>query len=398
MFVRTRNCRKFIILLFAQNTAMPEYSLQQIQQYCIQNQIPFASYRLPYTDEVVTVFQNIGKVTRLRDTRSIDQYKGFIFAPYEKSKKAPAYFFMANILVRGNTVGESDFLKIQQIQPENNLYLFADQEEISFSAYARQLAEIKQAINKKTISKAVLSRFINTKKIKLSDAVDGFFALEKEYDHAMVSLIFVPETGAWLGASPEVLLLKVNQKIQTYALAGTQKRDERELTEYVWGSKEVEEQEIVCRYIRKNLENNEILNYKETIPLNSFAANLVHLRSVFTFELPKTEKFQKLLADFHPTPAVCGMPKKEALEVIRNTEKYNRRYYSGFLGPVNIDNGTIALYVNLRCMNLLDDYSNIYVGGGITADSETEKEWDETIQKSKTLLNVLEKIKKKTKT
>jgi isochorismate synthase len=92
----------------------------------------------------------------------------------------------------------------------------------------------------------------------------------------------------------------------------------------------------------------------------------------------------------HPTSAVCGMPLEAALTFLLNNEPYDRRYYTGYLGELNL--GTDAqthLYVNLRCMEIKDQMAHIYVGGGITKDSDPELEWQETVAKSETMLHVL---------
>src|SRR6202021_687877 len=96
-----------------------------------------------------------------------------------------------------------------------------------------------------------------------------------------------------------------------------------------------------------------------------------------------------LVSELHPTPAVCGIPLNDATQFIKETEGYDRGYYTGFLGPCNMD-GKTELYVNLRCAELFADCINLYVGGGITKDSIPENEWEETEMKSKTLLSALE--------
>ena len=90
----------------------------------------------------------------------------------------------------------------------------------------------------------------------------------------------------------------------------------------------------------------------------------------------------------HPTPAVCGLPKEEAKQFILDNELYNRDFYTGFLGELNLK-GQTNLYVNLRCMQLKDNRISIYVGGGITADSNAENEWEETVIKAKVMKNAL---------
>ena len=89
----------------------------------------------------------------------------------------------------------------------------------------------------------------------------------------------------------------------------------------------------------------------------------------------------------HPTPAVCGIPLEKSRALILETEQHNRGYYTGFLGPVTAK--SISLFVNLRCMQVLPEKCVLYVGGGITRDSEMEKEWLETEAKAETLLSVI---------
>jgi isochorismate synthase len=90
----------------------------------------------------------------------------------------------------------------------------------------------------------------------------------------------------------------------------------------------------------------------------------------------------------HPTSAVCGMPLENSLEFLQKHEGYDREFYSGYLGPVNVNNNT-HIYVNLRCMQLFEGQAIVYAGAGVTVDSVPEDEWKETEMKFNTLLNVI---------
>ena len=71
-------------------------------------------------------------------------------------------------------------------------------------------------------------------------------------------------------------------------------------------------------------------------------------------------------------------------------EGYDRAYYSGFLGPVNVAAPGIArLYVNLRCLQLRPDEAILYAGTGLTVDSDPAREWQETEMKLQTVAAVL---------
>ena len=117
----------------------------------------------------------------------------------------------------------------------------------------------------------------------------------------------------------------------------------------------------------------------------------MHLCSDYTVDT-KAINFPDLgtvmLELLHPTSAVCGMPKMAALEFIQSHENYDREFYSGFLGPVNVENET-NLFVNLRCTKIQNRTATLYAGGGITEDSIPEKEWQETELKCQTMLAVL---------
>ncbi len=219
-----------------------------------------------------------------------------------------------------------------------------------------------------------------------------FDTLCERYPHAFVSLVSIPGIGTWIGASPELLLSLQPNSLSTVALAGTQARpDNKPLESVRWGQKEIEEQALVSDYIRDFFHDIGLRTFTTTGPRTISAGNVVHLQTSFTVKDTATHLHRlanQVLHRLHPTSAVCGMPKNEALSFILEKEKYNRAFYSGFLGPVHLENES-RLYVNLRCMQLKTRSALLYVGAGITADSNPEAEWDETVLKSKTLLSVL---------
>ena len=127
------------------------------------------------------------------------------------------------------------------------------------------------------------------------------------------------------------------------------------------------------------------------------------------FLKPEDDILGKVVLALHPTPAVCGRPLEIAKQFILNNEDYNRDFYTGFLGELNFEKAqsrnrnrrniennayasikkTTSLYVNLRCMQLKRNEIDIYVGGGITEDSNAESEWQETVEKTSTIKKVL---------
>lgn len=216
------------------------------------------------------------------------------------------------------------------------------------------------------------------------------------YPHAFISLLAVPGLGMWLGASPEILVSTFRQNgsrfFRTIALAGTQKlEDGNSLQQAAWRIKEIEEQAMVSRYIINCFKKIRLREFEEDGPKTVSAGNLLHLRTDFSVNMDQVnfaELGSVMLKLLHPTSAVCGLSKEPALNFIRQHEDYDRELYAGFLGPVNM-NDQANIFVNLRCMQLTREGALLYAGAGVTADSDPEKEWQETEMKMQTLQRVL---------
>ena len=170
-----------------------------------------------------------------------------------------------------------------------------------------------------------------------------------------------------------------------------ERQSDRPLATVAWGHKEQVEQEMVSAYIRTFFQQAGVARVEEVGPQTVAAGNVVHLQTLFRVDACGDERFvlaNRVLQELHPTSAVCGMPKQKALAFILANEGYERSFYSGFLGPVHIA-GESHLYVNLRCMRLAADRATLFVGAGITADSDPAAEWRETELKADTMLAVL---------
>lgn len=248
-------------------------------------------------------------------------------------------------------------------------------------------------INEEQIAKVVVSRTVSSPLPDGFHPVRLFGGLCARYAHAFVSLVALPGVGTWIGASPELLLALDDKSLRTMALAGTQPRPDTTVpAESVhWGEKELVEQELVSEYVRAFFNDAGYPAFEEVGPRTVTAGKVFHLQSAFRIALPEEKRLalaNRVLTELHPTSAVCGMPRREALSFILQEEGYDRAYYSGYLGPVFIGDQS-TLYVNLRCMQLDRSEARLYVGGGITAASDPASEWLETEVKSHTILDVL---------
>jgi isochorismate synthase len=228
------------------------------------------------------------------------------------------------------------------------------------------------------------------------DPLAAFQELSQRYERAFVSLVSVPGVGTWLGASPEVLAeVTADGQFHTMALAATQPLVPGHAPQdAIWRQKEIEEQALVARYIVSCFKQLRLREYQETGPRTVVAGQLLHLRTDFEVDLQNVPSPASLGTDMlrllHPTSAVGGMPKVAALDFLHRHEGYDRAYYSGFLGPVNVvAPGVSRLFVNLRCLQLRATEAILYAGTGLTAASDPTREWQETEYKMQTVAAVL---------
>ena len=238
-----------------------------------------------------------------------------------------------------------------------------------------------EAIESGVLEKVVPAR---TRLLSLPEDFDlgkTFLNLLEAYPNSFVNFFHIPQVGTWIGASPEVLIETKGDHFYTMALAGTQPAiGENPLKTAAWTQKEIEEQALVCRYIVDCFKKIRLREYEEHGPKTAMAGNLLHLRTDFKVDMKATgfPQLGSVMLDLlHPTSAVCGMPRKEAHEFLKENEGFDRSFYAGFLGPINIQEET-SIYVNLRTASIRGDKAILYAGAGVTEESDPEKEWEET--------------------
>ena len=324
---------------------------------------------------------------------------GFCFSPFKNEHLNETLFFESSILYQLNEkqlnplIAHERFeeycLSSREKQNTSLYFNHCEGKDTLKEDYLNGVISAKHEIQHTTLKKVIVSKTKTKQHQHELDTVAKFLEIASLYPNAFVSLVSSPETGTWMGASPEILIsIDENRQFKTVALAGTQSYDEsKEIKTAVWTQKEIEEQALVSRYITHCLKSIRLREFEDIGPKTVKAGNLLHLKTEFHVNMNEVD-FPKLgtqmLELLHPTSAVCGMPKKNALEFIHQHEKHERRFYSGFLGPVNIEDET-TLYVNLRCVEITNNQLVFYAGAGITEDSDPEKEWIETEQKCEVL-------------
>ncbi len=381
--------------------------LNFLLNYTESNGFSLAAWSLP-EDEKLQVILSRQPVYPAHDAAIEEMPAGFLFAPFDPTRKA--LFFQADHIFcfrEGKIARPANDMERSSVEwlEDNWSDATATTPQRTQSADKRTTASGREhylklvqdgltEIESGAFEKVVPSRCKSVDLHPGFSIADAFLKLRKDYPEAFISFTTSPQSGTWMGASPEELVRVLDKTIfKTVALAGTQPyREGQNLRHVSWTQKEIEEQALVERYIISCFKKIRLREYEEHGPKTVVAGNLMHLRSDFTVNMKETNFPQLgsvMLQLLHPTSAVCGMPLAPALDFLRSREGYDREFYAGYLGPVNIDNA-INLFVNLRCMQLVSDKAVVYAGAGVTIDSIPEKEWEETEMKMNTLLSVID--------
>ncbi|MFY8214874.1 MAG: chorismate-binding protein [Flavobacterium sp.] len=332
-----------------------------------QKQLPFVVFRKPHVSQVKAYLQSDAS----RYTTADFQDAGFVFTTFDGTNNYCIPAKTAQVL-------EAKFEAL-------NATLFSVDVSFSDSLKVDFEARVSKAVSRIQLGdfeKVVLSRkeLVAWPEVTFSAIINRLFSL---YPTAFCYAWFHPETGLWMGASPEQLVKIQGETLHSIALAGTQKYTDNPS----WGAKEKQEQQVVTDYLVAQLQP--FCEHLElTGPYTQQAGALLHLKTEIKAQLHAGFSLQNLLHTLHPTPAICGMPKAAALQFIGQEEGYDRQFYSGFLGEI-CPNNQVDLFVNLRCMQRVHEQAHIYVGCGITSGSVPNLEFVETVHKLQTMKQVL---------
>ena len=361
------------------------------------NQLPFVAYRKPNQDNLSARLQSNDD---LHFTEGFTE-KGFVFSPFDDAEKtvlipsdSSEVIGLANLNLESHTESVEVEMHINSAS--------ADYKKNHISLVEKGVEAIKNS----ELKKVVLSR---QERVNLSDTnpLTIFKNILNTYKSAFVYCWYHPKVGLWLGATPETLIKIEGNRFSIMALAGTQ--NYKGGLDVVWQHKEKQEQQYVTDFIIDNLKPS-VESFKVSDVETVKAGNLVHLKTMISAQLKSETSLKQVIRALHPTPAVCGLPKLSAKQFILKHEDYNREFYTGFLGELNLEitkaprsgrrnienrayavtKNSTQLYVNLRCMQLNNQQAIIYVGGGITENSNAESEWEETVSKSLVIKSILQ--------
>jgi len=338
--------------------------------------LPFVIYSKPNSSSIFALLQQNDTLYTVSDYSE----KGFVFASFDEKQL---------ILIPEE---ESKIISAEQTKIN---FDFSEIEEVNFDVEAKNQYEDLvskgiEAIKNDEFKKVVLSRSETIDLVNF-DFSTIFQRLIHLYPTTFSYCFFHPQIGLWMGATPEQLLKASGNVFETTALAGTQKATAE--SEILWQQKEKDEQQYVTDFIVKRLRE-VAASVNVTEPYSLKAGSIWHIKTDISGVLNDNSTLEEVIDTLHPTPAVCGLPKKKAKAFIIENENYDRTFYTGFLGELNSSfaNKTASsdLFVNLRSMQIKDNKAILYMGCGITKESIPENEWEESVNKSMTMKRVLD--------
>eukprot|EP00468_Gymnochlora_sp_CCMP2014_P000903 CAMPEP_0167740088 /NCGR_PEP_ID=MMETSP0110_2-20121227/79_1 /TAXON_ID=629695 /ORGANISM="Gymnochlora sp., Strain CCMP2014" /LENGTH=499 /DNA_ID=CAMNT_0007623935 /DNA_START=120 /DNA_END=1616 /DNA_ORIENTATION=+ len=246
--------------------------------------------------------------------------------------------------------------------------------------------------NNSDLSKVVLARCHEEKAdtdIHIGATLEN---LRKAYPDCHIFMLTHPNSSTFLGASPESLVRLEGSHIYTTALAGTMGRgltaseDEGIKRKLRSSQKNLHEHALVVSAIRSQLENVSSSIRMPASPIVRTLRNVHHLETPIFAKISNEYLHDEgdifdIISRLHPTPAMGGWPRSNALKWMQDIEGMDRGWYASPIGWINRDGDCGEFIVAIRSAVVERETVWIYAGCGIVAASTPESEWQETLVK-----------------
>lgn len=200
-----------------------------------------------------------------------------------------------------------------------------------------------------------------------------------------------------VGSSPEILVTVKDRKILTKPIAGTRPRGNSEQEDKHLAQELLnDEKEKAEHLMLVDLARNDVGRVAKpgTVKVDRFMyienySHVMHIVSDVSGELREDLAPLDVLKAVFPVGTVSGAPKVRAMQIIAQLEPEKRNIYAGAVGYISFD-GNIDTAIAIRTAVIVDDTVYVQAGAGIVADSQPEKEYQETINKAKAMMKAVE--------
>jgi len=258
------------------------------------------------------------------------------------------------------------------------------------SEWCDAVSAVVARLHERDLVKVVLAREVVVEADEPIDVVDVLHRLRAAYPSTMLYSV-----DGLVGATPELLVSRFGDVVRSHPFAGTTPRtgdpaaDARAAASLLASGKDRAEHQITIDMVLDTILP--FCSYVDSEPEPTIVslANVQHLASLVEGRLSSPPASAlALVAALHPTPAVCGWPADQALEVIAELELLDRGRYTGAVGWVDAD-GDGRFGVAIRCAEIEGGRARLFAGNGIVIDSDPERELAETQAKLQAMLNAI---------
>jgi menaquinone-specific isochorismate synthase len=261
------------------------------------------------------------------------------------------------------------------------------------SVWADKVNCILEGIQRGEVQKVVLAREL---RLRGRDEIDVNVALRRLSETSEHCVLFAIDTasGCMLGATPERLVRLQGQTVEVDCLAGSTARGEdedgdRHLADALMRSdKDRREHGWVVNTLREALMAYCSSLHVPDTPRLLQLFDVQHLHTPLQGTLNAGYSVLDLVARLHPTPGVGGVPRAEALDIIRRQERLGRGWYAGPIGWVD-GGGSGEFVVGIRSALLRGKEAWLYAGCGIVKGSDPRSEYEESCLKLRPMLAAL---------
>ncbi len=255
------------------------------------------------------------------------------------------------------------------------------------------LSQVSHSVD--ALHKVVLADVMDVVAPQAVDVVRSLQTLRKNHPDCTVFSVGNGQGQSFIGASPERLLSINEGQLTTDALAGSASRGKTPDADKAIGQslldseKERYEHRVVVDFIVRQLRSLNLIPHHTPDPKLLQLLHIQHLHTPITATLdPAKISPLDILAKLHPTPAVAGLPREAACQLISQHETFDRSLYAAPLGWIDT-RGNSEFIVGIRSALIDGCKARLYAGAGIVAGSEPAKELAEIRLKLQTLLNAL---------
>ena len=256
---------------------------------------------------------------------------------------------------------------------------------LSYRQWSAMITEATAQMRQGEMDKVVLARVCEMR-FPETVAVDAALThLTARYPGCMTFLFEPRPQHAFFGATPELLARVQGDRVETMALAGSIRRgrdaqeDESLAQTILADPKSRYEHDVVVQSLRRRLAP---LIQELIIPPTGLLklSYIQHLHTPISGQLCAAKGILPLLETLHPTPALGGSPRSQAMAFIRDSEPVTRGWYAAPIGWIDHHlDGTFGVAIRSAVTQL--ERAWLYAGAGIVADSDPQKEWEETALK-----------------